>query len=177
MAANIEFKARLQDVASAHAIAKRLSGKGQEILRQCDVFFASPRGRLKLRIFDEDEAAAARGELILYERSDQPGPRRSNYQIASTPDPLVLRQILEQMLGSFGTVRKVRSLYLAGQSRIHLDKVEGLGDFLEIEVVLREGQPDAEGEQIAQFLMQEFGIQECDLVPLAYIDLLSAGQK
>ena len=172
MPANIEIKAELRDVHAAHAKARILTGRAPQVLHQTDIFFNCPNGRLKLRISDAASDATARGELILYQRPDAGGPRRSNYVIAKTSDPHILRDILEQVLESAGTVKKVRSLYLAGQTRIHLDQVEGLGDFLEFEVVLKPGQADAEGTQIAQALMGEFGVQPADLIQVAYVDLL-----
>jgi predicted adenylyl cyclase CyaB len=165
--ANIEFKAELADLESAHATARNLSGTGPEILRQTDVFFPSPHGRLKLRIFDDNH-----GELIFYERADTAGPRRSNYQIARTADPQTLLEILQQVSRSSGTVEKVRSLYMVGQTRIHIDEVKGLGSFLEIEVVVKERQSEAEGLHIAHMLAKEFGIMEDRLVPVAYVDLI-----
>jgi predicted adenylyl cyclase CyaB len=69
-------------------------------------------------------------------------------------------------------VEKVRSLYIVGQTRIHIDQVKGLGSFLEIEVVLKEQQSDAEGLHIAQTLAQEFGIMESHLIHVAYVDLV-----
>ena len=167
MSTNIEFKAQLIDLESAHATARNLSGKGPEILRQTDVFFPCPQGRLKLRIFDDNH-----GELIFYERADAPGPRRSNYRIARTADPYTLREILEHLSSVSGTVEKVRSLYIVGQTRIHVDQVKGLGSFLEIEVVLKEQQSDAEGLHIAQTFAKEFGIMENHLIHVAYVDLL-----
>lgn len=167
MSANIEFKAELIDLESAHATARNLSGRGPEILRQTDVFFPCPHGRLKLRIFDDNH-----GELIFYERADAPGPRRSHYQIARTADPYTLLEILQHVSGVSGTVEKVRSLYIVGQTRIHIDQVKGLGSFLEIEVVLKELQSDAEGLHIAQTLAKEFKIMENHLIHVAYVDLL-----
>ena len=69
-------------------------------------------------------------------------------------------------------VRKVRTLYLVGQTRIHIDEVEGLGAFLELEVVLEPGQTDLEGKQIAAALPTEFGIAKQQIVAEAYVDLL-----
>ena len=71
-----------------------------------------------------------------------------------------------------GVVRKTRYLYLAGQTRIHLDDVEGLGQFMELEVVLRPDQTDAEGQAIAEDLMARLGIRKEDLLEGAYMDLL-----
>lgn len=168
MPANIEIKARLRDLESAHAIARRLSRGEPECFEQTDVFFPCDCARLKLRILDD-----AHGELIIYERPNEIGPRRSTYQIARTPDPHALLDILQQSLGFSGTVKKLRSLYLVGQSRIHIDQVETLGNFLEVEVVLMKEQTDAEGKRIAQAVLQEFGVVETDLVGVAYVDLLS----
>lgn len=167
VSANIELKAELADLESAHATAKNVSGREPEILRQKDVFFSCPHARLKLRIFD-----ANHGELIFYEREDAPGPRRSNYQIARTADPYALLEIIQQVLPSCGTVEKVRSLYMVRQTRIHIDEVKGLGNFLEIEVGLKERQNDAERLQIAHALAKEFGIMEHHPIPVAYVDLL-----
>jgi predicted adenylyl cyclase CyaB len=164
---NIEFKAEVIDLESAHATARTLSGTGPEILRQTDVFFPCPHGRLKLRILDVNH-----GQLIFYERADAPGPRRSNYQIARTADPYRWLEILQHVSGVSGTVEKVRSLYIVGQTRIHVDEVKGLGSFLEIEVVLKEQQSDAEGLHIAQTLAKEFGVMENHLIHVAYVDLL-----
>jgi predicted adenylyl cyclase CyaB len=71
-----------------------------------------------------------------------------------------------------GVVRKIRLLYWVGQTRIHLDEVEDLGAFAELEVVLRPGQSEAEGLKIAENLAVELGIREEDLVEGAYIDLM-----
>jgi predicted adenylyl cyclase CyaB len=167
VSANIEFKAELADLESAHTTARDLSGTGPKILRETDVFFPCPRGRLKLRIFDDNHR-----ELIFTERADAPGPRRSNNQIARTADPYTLLEILQHISGASGVVEKVRSLYIVGQTRIHIDQVKGLGSFREIEVVLKEQQSDTEALRIAQTLAKEFGIMENRLIHVAYVDLL-----
>ena len=70
-------------------------------------------------------------------------------------------------------VRKARHLYIAGRTRIHLDRVEGLGDFLELEVVLAEEDSIKDGEAEAQKLMEPLRVLPEDLVPDAYADLLA----
>jgi predicted adenylyl cyclase CyaB len=69
-------------------------------------------------------------------------------------------------------VRKKRWLYRVGQTRIHLDEVEGLGTFLELEVMLRPDESEGDGRATAATLMARLGIRESDLVPGAYMDLL-----
>ena len=93
-----------------------------EIIEQHDIFFACERGRLKLRIF-----SPSKGELIAYDRPDQAAAKLSRYIIAPTSDPDRLRQALTAALGVIGEVRKTRTLYLIGQTRVHLDAVEGWG--------------------------------------------------
>jgi predicted adenylyl cyclase CyaB len=173
MPANIEIKAVLRDRNAAIATASRLATNGPEIIRQQDIFFRCKGARLKLRIFHSARGEPMGGELIRYQREDRAGARRSNYSIARTPDPQTLLAILTETLGITGMVKKTRALYLIGQTRVHIDQVEGLGDFLELEVVLREGQSDEEGRQIAEILLGKFAIEPRDLCADAYLDLLA----
>lgn len=167
MPSNIEIKARVRDPEGFRRTAEALADR-QEMLRQDDTFFVCPHGRLKLRRF-----ADGAGELIHYERADVAGPKTSHYRLVRIPDPQGLALALGDALGVAGVVRKVRRVFLAGQTRIHLDEVEGLGAFAELEVVLREGQTPAEGTAIARDLMARLGIREEDLVEGAYLDLLA----
>src|SRR5579875_788610 len=167
MPRNVEMKARLRDPGRAEQIAARLSGTSGEAIHQVDTFFACERGRLKLRILGSDS-----GELILYERPDLAGARTSRYLIARTPDPVNLHKILSAALETTGTVIKARRLFLVGQTRVHIEAVEGLGSFLELEVVLGFGQGESEGKQIAERLLAEFEIAPDQLIAEAYVDLL-----
>jgi predicted adenylyl cyclase CyaB len=171
MPANIEIKARVRDMAGLRARAEALSDTPVQVIPQEDTFFHIPKGRLKLRRLQPDQA-----QLVFYERPDQDGPKRSNYHIYETSDPQGLLMTLTLALGVRGVVRKTRYLYLCGQTRIHLDDVEGLGQFMELEVVLREGQSDAEGQSIAEELMDRLGVQKEDLLEGAYMDLLEKSQ-
>jgi predicted adenylyl cyclase CyaB len=172
MPANIEIKARVRNRAALREAASRLSDTPAEAIPQVDTFFMVPRGRLKLR-----ELASDRGQLIYYERSDQEGPKRSDYQIYNTEDPASLKEVLALAYGTRGVVKKVRWLYMIGQTRLHLDEVEGLGSFMELEVILQPGQSDAEGRGIAERLLEELGIPRGDLLESAYMDMLEAGEQ
>jgi len=168
MPSNIEIKAILANKMAAEAVASRLSNTSPETFFQEDFFFNCEGARLKLRILAPD-----RGELIRYERADIADTRLSNYLIALTSDPKILLEILTATLGRTGVVRKTRTLYLVGQTRIHIDRVEGLGDFLEFEVVLQSGQTESEGKRIAAAILSDFGIEKQQILAEAYIDLLS----
>ena len=167
MPTNIEIKARVRDFVALRKLAEGLSDIPVQIIPQEDTFFHTPKGRLKLRLLKPDFA-----QLVYYERPDQDGPKRSNYHIFETHDSESLKTTLSLSLGVRGVVRKTRYLYLSGQTRIHLDDVEDLGQFMELEVVLREGQSDAEGQSIAEDLMARLGIRKEDLLEGAYMDLL-----
>lgn len=163
---NVEIKARVDDLAALRARVERIADRAGELIRQEDVFFFAPKGRLKLRILAPDA-----GQLVYYEREDSAGPKPSYYLVYPTAQPLVLRALLSAALGVRGVVRKERWLFWAGDTRIHLDRVEGLGDYVELEVVLEEGQPVAEGKARADELMAVLGIGAEQLERGAYIDL------
>jgi predicted adenylyl cyclase CyaB len=167
MPTNIEIKARVCDLAELRRRAEALSDTPVQVIPQEDTFFHVPKGRLKLRQLRPDFA-----QLVYYERPDQDGPKRSDYHIFEAHDPEGLKTVLSLALGVRGIVRKMRYLYLAGQTRIHIDIVEGLGQFMELEVVLQDGQSAAEGQSIAEELMLRLGVRKEDLLENAYMDLL-----
>ena len=169
MASNIEIKACVDDFAALKARAEPLSDQPLQVIPQEDIFFNTEKGRLKLRVLAPDL-----GYLIYYERPDQEGPKRSDYHLAETRNPENLKTALSLALGVRGVVKKIRYLYMVGQTRIHLDEVEGLGHFMELEVVLRERQSDAEGQAIAEDLMRRLGVREELLIEGAYMDLLES---
>jgi len=92
-----------------------------------------------------------------------------------TTEPARLEQVLRACLPVLGTVKKKRTLFLVGQTRIHLDEVESLGTFIELEVVLEPGQSAAAGRTIAADLMKALEIEPADLEAGAYFDLLPSG--
>ena len=167
MPVNIEIKARVSDPEALLARAKNLTGVEPEIIRQADTFYLVAEGRLKVREFDDGT-----GELIFYRRADADGPKTSDYAISRTADGAALKKLLAAALPVRGVVRKTRLLLLAGRTRIHLDEVESLGSFMELEVVLKDGEDPARGETEAAQLMRELEITPGDLVRGAYIDLL-----
>jgi predicted adenylyl cyclase CyaB len=164
---NIEIKARVTDRLATEKSATAVADSGPQVIRQEDVFFRVRKGRLKLRFF-----GPRRGELIYYERENSAGPKPSKYIRFPTNRPKELQQALAKALGIAGIVGKTRHLYLVGNTRIHLDKVEGLGQFLELEVVLSARQTPRQGRRIAERLMKQLGVKNTELISGAYVDLL-----
>jgi predicted adenylyl cyclase CyaB len=164
---NIEIKARITSVDALEPMAASLATQGSTEIAQDDTFFRCQSGRLKLRTF-----SATEGELIFYQRANERGPKESFYLRAPTANPEVLREALSRAYGQAGRVVKRRTLYLVGRTRMHLDRVEGLGHFLELEVVLEESEPCESGAREAHALMDRLGIEPSDLIETAYVDLL-----
>lgn len=172
MARNVEIKATIASVGAMLPLVARIADSGPTEIMQDDTFFACPNGRLKLRAFSEQA-----GELIFYQRPDDTGPKESFYVRSPTTSPGTLRQTLTLAYGQAGRVRKQRTLFLTGRTRIHLDRVEGLGDFLELEVVLAEDEPTEAGNAIADELLARLGIASGQLLATAYVDLLADRQE
>jgi len=168
MARNVEIKARIQSI---EALAERVSAiadEGPIEMLQDDTFFTCERGRIKLRAF-----SATEGQLIFYQRPNQTGPKESSYIISPIAAPDSLRKALSLAYGQVGRVRKHRTLYLVGRTRVHLDRVEGLGQFVELEVVLCDSEDTTPGIEEAQRLMALLGISSSQLIDRAYVDLLA----
>lgn len=167
MARNIEIKARVDSIDALLPAVAALADRGPIEIAQDDTFFMCPNGRLKLRAF-----ADGSGELIFYRRADVAGPKESFYVLAPTAAPDSLRQALSLAYGQTGRVVKRRTLFLAGRTRIHLDRVEGLGEFMELEVVLAEGDTAEGGMREAHGLLAALGVSAERLIEGAYVDLL-----
>lgn len=167
--ANLEIKARCADPAAARAAAERVATDYVGLDRQVDTYFRTRQGRLKLR-----ESSLSGGQLVPYLRADTAGPRRSDYRVVPVPDPEGLKRLLSAILGVHRVVRKEREIFLFGNVRIHLDRVEGLGAFLELEAVY-DGSAAAEAgeERKVQALMKELGVSTDDLVATSYEALLA----
>lgn len=172
MSINVEIKAVVADLPALRERVERISGTPGEEIYQEDTFFVVPHGRLKLRVFSPDH-----GELIYYERTDGLDPKPSHYLISRTSEPESLLDLLGASLGIAGHVRKHRTLYMIGNTRVHLDEVEHLGTYMELEVVLAAGESTQDGEETARKLMDELHIDPSDLVRGAYVDLINAIEK
>lgn len=167
MARNIEIKAQIESIEALAPKAAALADQGPYEIVQDDTFFACAAGRLKLRAFSAND-----GQLIFYRRPDASGPKESFYLISATASPDTLREALTLAYGQTGRVRKHRTLFLVNRTRIHLDQVEDLGHFLELEVVLSDDESPESGIAVANELLVKLGISPAQLLRGAYVDLL-----
>ncbi len=167
MASNIEWKARVRDFAATRELTRRSATDGPQVLQQRDTYFATTRGRLKLREY-EDVA-----ELIGYHRADRVDIRRSEYTIVPIVDPIAAKNALECTLGIETVVQKRREVWWVDNIRIHLDQVERLGDFLELEAVMGPNHEDAERETVrVQDLALQLKMGDAVAIAGSYRDLM-----
>jgi len=167
--ANIEIKARCRDLAAARKAASRLATRHLGIDHQVDTYFSTRSGRLKLR-----ESSLSGGQLVPYLRADSAGPKRSDYRVIPVDDAPGLLRLLGAILGVHRIVRKEREIFLVENVRIHLDRVDRLGEFVELEAVF-DGSAAAEAAQHREVerLMNELGVRAEDLVAMSYEGLLA----
>jgi homotetrameric cytidine deaminase len=166
-ARNIDLKARDPQPARTLELALALGAEDRGEIAQRDTYFAGARGRLKLR-----EQEPGDDELIQYRRSDVDEARESDYRRVSVADAPSLRDALDAALGTLVVVEKRRRLLLHESVRIHIDEVEGLGSFLELEAVAEPGSDlSAEHDRVNR-LRAELEVSKDSLVAQSYSDLL-----
>jgi len=162
---NFEFKARLSNEKHIHALLKRMRARYIGTDHQVDTYFPVPRGRLKVREGRMENA------LIFYQRSDAHRARRATIEMMLLPRRNSVRAILSAALGVLVVVDKRREIYFVGNVKMHLDRVRGLGKFLEVEAISRPGDLKKVRAQARRF-QKLFGIARRDIVPKSYSDLV-----
>ena len=160
-----ELKARCGDLG---LVRDRLRGRAthEATVRQVDTYFSLQRGRLKLR-----EVAGREAQLIYYERSDLAAVKPSHVYLAAAEDPPALRSLLAAALGIRARVAKTREIWRWEGVQVHLDLVEGLGSFVELEEPVDE--PGAMPQALNHLgrLQADLGIRADQLVDRSYGDL------
>ena len=167
MPRNIEIKARIDSVETFALRVAAMADNGPVEILQDDTFFRCDGGRLKLRTL-----VCGAGDLIFYRRQDGHGPKELYFLRSRVAEPQRLIEVLSASYGIVGRVQKTRQLFTLGRSRIHLDRVKDLGDFIEIEVALNDDELSDVGIQEAEQLMARLGVMASQLVDAAYVDLL-----
>lgn len=167
---NIELKAKDTDPERSLATCEALGAEAQGVLIQRDTYFNASHGRLKLR-----EENGATPHLIAYERPDLSGQRESRYRIIEVESAEELKAVLSDTLGVKVVVAKERRLFLwEGNVRIHLDAVEGMGNFIEFEAIALPGSDLSREQAQVVKLREAFGLTDADLIARSYSDLALA---
>jgi predicted adenylyl cyclase CyaB len=163
---NYEIKTRPRDWDRVEEGLATLGARRAGILVQHDVFYRTHAGRLKLRLTPD-----GRGELIHYRRRDTARIRRSEYALVQVKDGIAMTALLDSALGRCGEVRKTRRLYRLDNVRIHLDEVEGLGRFLEVEAIVDGKHSERDCRTAATRVLAQCGIAVRDRLAVAYVDM------
>ncbi len=164
---NIEIKARSND---AERIREYLLSHGARFVgtdHQRDTYFKVKKGRLKLR------EGNIENNLIFYQRENESRPKSSHFQLMPVEHPEMLSHILSQTIGVLVVVDKQREIYYIDNVKFHIDKVEGLGSFIEIEAgnVLAD-LAESELRKQCENYMSELKINSTDLIHHSYSDML-----
>lgn len=164
---NVEIKARCSNQEEVREYLKAHNADFKGVDHQIDTYFNVPNGRLKLREGEIENF------LIHYERSDQEGPKQSKVTLYTSQPGSTLKEALTKSLGILVAVDKKREIYFIDNVKFHVDVVESLGTFMEIEAIDSDGSigRDKLNEQCNKYL-QELGIKNEDLVSVSYSDLL-----
>ena len=163
---NLEAKFRLPDANAARLRAEALGYAARGVLNQRDTFFKVARGKLKLR----EEASGA--WLIHYRREERQSLMLSNYEIVPVADAANTRAMLAGALGVLAEVRKERTLLTRANVRLHLDRVDGLGNFGEIEARIVDGDDSESSRFAVDEMLSALGIGRADLIGVSYFELM-----
>jgi adenylate cyclase, class 2 len=165
---NIEIKAR---TTRANEIRQYLLNHEAELHgtdEQTDTYFNVAEGRLKLR------EGNIENNLIYYKRIEAAGPKQSDVELVQAADGPALRNVLTKALGIKAVVKKKREIYYINNVKFHLDTLEELGSFVEIEASNRFDDIDAEKlKQQCEAYMNEFGVKDEDLINQSYSDMVN----
>ena len=164
---NLEIKCRMNTFTLVRRALKALGAVRQvPVLKQVDWYFPVPRGRFKLR-----QVRGGAGELIFYIRPTTRAARVSDFSRLPVPDVPATRRLLADALGEAACVSKRRELWLLENARIHLDQVDRLGRFLEVEVIVTQGIGQA--KTLMRTLLTGLAIEPDTLVAQSYAELVA----
>lgn len=179
---NLELKVRLGRDGDADAVRARAVeafGVGFTELRQIDAYFVVAHGRLKVRRIDGPGHLSS-AELIAYSRPDESGPRWSDYHRVPVPagDVAALLAALGATCGALAVVRKRRSVAVVERTRIHIDRVEALGAFVELETMVTGTVADGAtaDEELAR-IARALGLDAFEVVAGSYSDMMTADAR
>ncbi len=166
---NIEIKARCDKPETIRQILEDSSAEFKGVDHQIDTYFKVPKGRLKLRQGNIENS------LIFYDRPNTAGPKRADVSLfrTDTPGGAQLRETLAGALDVLIVVDKQREIYFIDNVKFHLDTIEGLGHFVEVEAIDESGNLSPEKLRTqCDYYIKLFDITDADLVNTSYSDLL-----
>jgi len=169
----VEVKARVKKLETVRRKLMELNAKHVGTFHQTDTYFEVPRGRLKIR----ETSGRPQAQLIYYERENTKGPKKSEAFILQIDQPTIFKAAIKKLLKIKATVHKTREIYEFKGIKIHLDEVENLGKFVELEKLTeRDEDRIREDREILEKFLESFGITRADLERLSYGELMREKQ-
>ena len=164
---NIEIKARCENPEELHLKLIELGADFKGVDHQVDTYFNVNHGRLKLREGNIETA------LISYNRPDTASAKKSEFRLYHSKDFASLKAMLTESLGVLTIVDKKRKIFYIDHIKFHIDEVDKLGSFMEIEVTNMDGNQklDVMQQQCGEF-MELLSISDKHLVSHSYSDLI-----
>jgi predicted adenylyl cyclase CyaB len=163
----VELKVRVGDPTG---LAVRLREEGAQFrttLHQRDVYFPARFGRLKLRSQSPGE-----DQLVQYRRANLASTKDSRIELAALPRGHGIERVLRTALGVDVVVSKTRRVYEWQGTRVHLDRVDELGNFLEFEQPVRSAAEASRAHRDLKVKLARLGISPGALERVSYSDLL-----
>ena len=164
---NVEIKAHCQNPEYIREYLKNYPASFKGVDEQTDTYFNVNCGRLKLR------QGNIENNLIYYNRANSSGPKESNFDLLKIDEANELREMLTKAIGIKVVVKKRREIYYIDNVKFHLDSLDGLGNFVEIEASNKNYNITKEKlHEQCNYYVKEFGIKDEDLVNVSYSDML-----
>lgn len=169
---NVEIKAKCFHPKDVEAFLLNANAYFKGIDYQKDTYFNVANGRLKLR------QGNIENNLIYYERSNTAEPKPSYFQLYPVNESNVLLDMLSHAVGKKVVVEKKRKIYFIDNVKFHIDEVEGLGYFVEIEAsnLMHPTKTEAELNEQCNYYMNALKINREDLIHVSYSDMLLLGE-
>lgn len=165
---NVEIKAKCSNPDKIRDILNAEGAEYQGLDKQTDTYFHCDNGRLKLREGNIENS------LIFYKRENKSGPKISNITMSKISTDHQIKQVLSDAYGVFIEVKKEREIYFIENIKFHIDHIQDLGNFVEIEAIDKTGQLEIKDlEEQCKYFLDLFSIKPTDLITHSYSDLLN----
>jgi len=164
---NVEIKARCEDPVKVEKILLENGADYKGMDHQTDTYFNVKNGRLKMRIGNIEKS------LIYYNRPNIKGPKQSTFNLYKSENIEDLKPLLTSSLDIMVEVKKHRKIFFIDHVKFHIDEVDGLGNFVEIEVGdLDDTRTVEELQSLCDYYIDLLGVKEENLINISYSDML-----
>lgn len=163
---NVEHKCELRDAALARLALTRLGATRVGVTRQHDTYFRVPDGRLKKR-----ESHGEPTEYVFYHRPDRVKPKLSHFTIYTESE--ALSRFGTRPLPVWVTVDKAREIWVYKNAQMHLDEVDGLGSFFEVQALVSPAMHVGRCHELIREVLAALGPSVSESIATSYADMIA----